>query len=90
MNRCCCHGFVRGRVQGVYFRRFTADQAHANNVTGWARNLPDGRVEFLLCGTSDDVQRLLTALGIGPPMASVTSIEEEKLPWRDLNGFSIS
>jgi acylphosphatase len=82
--------FVAGRVQGVYFRAFTKDRADSLGLTGWVRNLPDGRVEALIDGEEELVWELLRELWKGPPAARVRSLEmhreEEDEP---LFGFSI-
>ena len=75
MTECCVHGFVSGRVQGVSFRAFTQRTALAAGVTGWARNTADGRVEVLLCGEQDAVDRVIAAIHRGPPAAQVTGVE---------------
>jgi acylphosphatase len=62
---------VSGRVQGVGFRYFTQDTARREGVTGWVRNLPDGRVEALAEGDADAVTRLERALRTGPRGARV-------------------
>ena len=65
---------VSGRVQGVGFRYFTQDTARREGVTGWVRNLPDGRVEALAEGDADAVMRLERALRIGPRGARVDRV----------------
>ena len=85
----CFHGWVSGRVQGVYFRRFTADAAEAEGVEGWARNLSDGRVEFMLCGQRAAVARVLDQLRQGPPSARVDTLEYREQSWCEQDGFSI-
>lgn len=67
--------FVAGRVQGVFYRASTRMRAHALGVTGYARNLPDGRVEVLACGTLEAVDALCVWLWEGPPAAHVTAVE---------------
>lgn len=69
------HVFVSGRVQGVFFRLETADEAKRNNVAGWVRNLADGRVEAVFEGEKDDVNKLIKFCSKGPPGAKVTKIE---------------
>jgi acylphosphatase len=71
---------VAGRVQGVFYRASTRARAEALGVTGHARNLPDGRVEVLACGTPQAVQALCEWLCQGPPAADVVSVEIETLP----------
>jgi acylphosphatase len=67
--------FVAGRVQGVYYRASTQQQAKSLAVTGFARNLPDGRVEVLAVGEKNAVEQLTTWLWQGPPASHVTSVE---------------
>jgi len=70
---------VRGRVQGVWFRASTAEQAAAHSVRGHARNLPDGSVEVLAVGRAASVDALLEWLWQGPPMARVDAVDVEEL-----------
>ncbi|MFA7386897.1 MAG: acylphosphatase [Thiohalobacteraceae bacterium] len=66
---------VSGRVQGVFFRGATRSQARAYGVFGYARNLPDGRVEVHAEGAASAVDALCAWLWKGPPAAEVTSVE---------------
>jgi acylphosphatase len=61
-------------VQGVGFRFFARREAQRSGVTGWVRNLPDGRVEALGDGTPDQLSRFETALRRGPGSATVTNL----------------
>lgn len=88
MSRICVHGYVSGRVQGVWYRGSTQAEARRHNVSGWARNLPDGRVEVLLCGEESAVRAVEAWLHQGPPAAEVTGVEVETVPWQDIEGFS--
>jgi acylphosphatase len=65
---------ISGRVQGVGFRWFTKDVAMREGVTGWVRNLPDGRVEALVEGDDEAVTRVERALHSGPPGARVHTV----------------
>lgn len=65
---------VSGRVQGVYYRASAQARARELHVTGYARNLPDGRVEVLACGPSERVEEFVKWLWIGPVSASVTDV----------------
>lgn len=67
--------WVAGRVQGVFYRASTARRALELGVTGHARNLPDGRVEVLACGTSTAVQALCDWLWQGSPASHVVAVE---------------
>ncbi|MBI2188117.1 MAG: acylphosphatase [Acidobacteria bacterium] len=68
---------ISGRVQAVGFRFFTEEVARREGVTGWVRNLPDGRVEAYVEGEADAVTRVERALRQGPPSARVDSVETE-------------
>lgn len=66
---------VSGRVQGVFFRAGTQAEARRLNLTGWARNLADGRVEVVACGNRQAVAELADWLQHGPPRAEVDAVE---------------
>ena len=68
------HVFVSGRVQGVFFRSEIAYEARKHSVSGWARNLPDGRVEAVFEGESGSVEKLIEFCKRGPPGAEVTTV----------------
>lgn len=87
-EQLCLHGFVSGRVQGVWYRGSTQKQARKLGITGWARNLPDGRVEFLICGAEAAVHQLEAWLHEGPPAAEVSGVEVEQVPWQEMEGFA--
>lgn len=65
---------VSGRVQGVFFRASTLEQAVALGLSGHARNLPDGRVEVLAVGDDPALDALARWLHTGPPMARVDGV----------------
>ena len=67
--------WVSGRVQGVYYRGSAQARARELGITGYARNLVDGRVKVLACGDSIRVKTLIEWLWVGPTAASVTSVE---------------
>jgi len=69
------HVFVSGRVQGVFFRSETRDEARKHGVTGWVRNTPDGKVEAVFEGEERDVRALIEFCERGPPGAGVTSVD---------------
>jgi acylphosphatase len=66
--------FVSGRVQGVFFRDACRQIAEEHGVSGWVRNLPDGRVEAVFEGTQDDVQKLVDWTRHGPRRAAVAGV----------------
>jgi acylphosphatase len=83
----CRRFIVRGRVQGVWFRASTREQAERLGLSGHALNLPDGRVEVLACGAGDALDQLATWLWQGPPLAEVKNVSSEELPDRPMSGF---
>ncbi len=68
---------VSGRVQGVYFRESTRQRADALGLSGWVRNLDDGRVEGLACGAAKALAELQRWLHQGPPAARVDALHWE-------------
>jgi acylphosphatase len=80
---------IGGRVQGVGFRMFAAVRAAHEGVHGYVKNLPDGRVEALVEGDDESVDRIELALRRGPPGAHVESfIVEIQAPTLRATGFS--
>lgn len=69
------HVRVTGRVQGVFFRGWTQDQANELGVAGWVRNCPDGSVEAHLAGEEAAVRELIDRLQSGPPAAVVSHVD---------------
>lgn len=69
-----CHLLISGRVQGVWYRGSTRETAARLGVSGWVRNLPDGRVEAEAEGHRGLVERLIAWCHEGPPAAQVTHV----------------
>ena len=84
----CMRCLIAGRVQGVFFRANTRHQAQAMGIHGYARNLPDGRVEVLACGEPEAVSRLKEWLRYGPADARVSRVSCEIVPYREHQGFT--
>jgi acylphosphatase len=81
---------VDGRVQGVFFRGATADEAGRLGLSGWVRNLPDGRVEAEAEGDRAAVERLVAWCRRGPPAARVEGVKVEWLsPMGDAGPFEV-
>jgi acylphosphatase len=76
----CKKCLVGGRVQGVYYRGTAARRARELNLRGYARNLPDGRVEVLACGEAPAVEAFVSWLWIGSAASKVTSVEVTDAP----------
>ena len=71
---------VRGRVQGVYYRASTVEEAQALGLRGYARNCPDGSVEVVARGPRPRLDQLIDYLHRGPSLARVTAVE---IDWSD-------
>ncbi|RBP28597.1 acylphosphatase [Marinobacter pelagius] len=69
---------ISGKVQGVYYRASTEKEANRLGLSGYARNLPDGRVEVIAEGSPEELQQLHQWCQEGPPAAKVTDIEVEE------------
>ena len=83
------HCFVSGRVQGVFFRATTREQAQLFGLTGWVCNLPDGRVEVMASGDDQQLRELKEWLKHGPANARVTDLKTEEVEYQEFNSFSI-
>lgn len=83
-------GRVAGRVQGVGFRCFTQDNAQSLGLSGFVRNMPDSSVEFLIQGSAEQVEAMLSKLRKGPDYSRVESCEQNSVPFDDaMIGFEI-
>jgi acylphosphatase len=65
---------IEGRVQGVWFRAWTSEQARARGLSGWVRNRRDGSVEAVFAGDARKVDDMVAACRQGPPMARVHEV----------------
>jgi acylphosphatase len=80
---------VYGRVQGVFFRQWTINQARALGVSGWVRNAPDGTVEAHVTGGEEAVARMIAAMHHGPSQAHVEDVMVEAIEPEETSGFSV-
>jgi acylphosphatase len=80
---------ISGRVQGVFFRDTCRRLAQQHDVTGWVRNLPDGRVEAVFEGRDEDVRRLVDWARSGPRLAVVDDVAVQPEPPEGLAAFRI-
>ena len=82
-------GFASGRVQAVGFRYHVMRHAQLEQLGGYVRNLPDGRVEFLLQGEADPVARVIEKIRLGPVHARVSDLVVEDIEQPPLYEFVI-
>jgi acylphosphatase len=85
MTPARAHLFFRGRVQGVFFRAFTHEVANELGLSGWVKNLYDGRVEALFEGDRQKVEEAIQRCSEGPPGARVDDVD---VRWEDYRGES--
>lgn len=71
------HVYVSGQVQGVFFRDSAREKAEQLDLTGWVKNLPDGRVEALFEGPSERVREMVRWCEQGPSHAEVEDVDTE-------------
>ena len=82
---------IKGRVQGVFYRAYTKEEAQKYGITGWVRNLSDGNVEVVAEGKEESIKKLIEWCRKGPPYANVRKVD---VIWEEYTGefadFSIS
>jgi acylphosphatase len=83
------HVRLIGRVQGVFFRAWTRDEALSIGVSGWVRNCRDGSVEAHVEGEAGGVEELIDLMREGPPGARVENVEVETADPEGLNDFEV-
>jgi len=88
-ERVRAHVHVSGRVQGVYYRANTREQAREHGVDGWVRNLADGRVEAVFEGPPGAVDAMVEWCHEGSPAARVESVAVDREPAEGVEGFTI-
>ena len=88
-NKLARRYFVRGRVQGVGYRYFAERSARETGVTGYVRNLDDGRVEVYAVGTPEQLSALSGYLWKGPRFADVRGVEEQEAAVQQYGSFQI-
>ena len=83
------HAWVSGRVQGVFFRDSTRRRALELGLTGWVRNLTDGRVECIFSGAGGEVEAMCLWLREGPSAARVDDVQLREIPPESWQGFEV-
>ena len=86
-NQVCMRCYISGKVQGVWYRASAQREAMKLDITGWARNLDDGRVEVFACGTVDKLKLFYAWLKEGPQLAVVDECTYEEVIWQEYQGF---
>jgi acylphosphatase len=87
-NKICKRFQISGKVQGVWYRATTQKVACELGLTGYAKNLSDGKVEVIACGDLEQIEQLSHWLWQGPPNADVSNVTEETLEnFEESEGF---
>lgn len=81
--------YIKGIVQGIFFRAFLKENAEKLDVRGFTRNLEDGRVEVFLEGDSDKVNQMIELCRKGPKFSQIQNVEIKDEKFQDLKGFKV-
>lgn len=88
-NKLTMRYVMSGKVQGVSFRAYTQEQAENLGLTGYARNLTDGRVEVIASGEKEKLKLLHEWLKHGPKSAKVDGLTNEEISWQEHSRFVV-
>lgn len=89
MSKQSLHSYVSGIVQGVFFRDSTCKKAKELGLTGWVKNLSDGRVEVMASGDKAKLDELEKWLHQGPPAAKVDAVSSEFVDFEVFDVFKV-
>lgn len=89
MSDVRAHVFISGQVQGVYYRASTKETAESFGISGWVKNLSDGRVEAVFEGEEEHVAQIIEWCHSGSERASVEDVDVTYSDSEDLDGFEI-
>ena len=81
--------YIKGIVQGVFFRAFARENAEKNNVKGFIRNLKDGRLEIFVEGNPDNVKKMIEDCKIGPKHSKIEGFEIKKDKFQGFKEFKV-
>ncbi|EDX86643.1 acylphosphatase [Synechococcus sp. PCC 7335] len=85
----CFRVLISGKVQGVGYRYSTKEKAQFLGIVGWVRNLPNGKVEALIVGNHRQIESMMAWFHIGPPAASVSTVEVKEENPQKFESFNI-
>ena len=81
--------YIRGTVQGIFFRQFVKENAERYNLKGFVRNLEDGRVEVFAEGEKENIEKLIELCKKGPKHSQIRNVEEKEEKLQDFKEFKI-
>ena len=82
-KRTRIHLFIKGRVQGVFFRESTRIKARQLEINGWVKNLNDGRIEAVFEGENEKIKKIIKWARHGPIISRVDDVEIKEEEYRD-------
>ena len=80
---------ITGKVQGVFFRRYTCEAADAVGITGFVKNLPDQSVYILATGTNEQLEEFMNWCWQGSPRSEVEKVEVKEMGLQEFNSFTV-
>ncbi|RTZ16911.1 acylphosphatase [Vibrio aquaticus] len=89
MVQSCEKFLIEGLVQGVGFRYSTSYEGLKIGLAGYAKNLANGDVEVIACGTQEQIERLAVWLQNGPRTARVDKVSREPVSYKPFKGFKV-
>jgi len=81
--------YIKGTVQGIFFRQFIKENAERHNVKGFVRNLEDGRVEVFAEGDIENVEKVIELCKIGPKHSRIENVEVKEEKFQDFKEFKL-
>ena len=86
-DKICIRAVISGKVQGVFFRDGTIQKSQELGLTGWIKNLDNGDVELIACGSRDPIMILTEWLWEGPDAAEISNVRWEEVEWEEHGEF---
>ena len=81
--------YIKGIVQGIFFRQFIKDNAERNNIRGFVRNLEDGRVEVFIEGDNENVEKMVDLCQKGPKHSRIEKVDIHEEKFQDFKEFKV-
>ncbi|MEK6913825.1 MAG: acylphosphatase [Nanoarchaeota archaeon] len=81
--------YIKGIVQGIFFRQFIKDNAERNNIRGFVRNLEDGRVEVFIEGDNENVEKMVDLCQKGPKHSRIEKVDIQEEKFQDFKEFKV-
>ena len=89
MNEKCCQIIIKGKVQGVFFRKFTKSAANSFGIKGFVKNQTDGSVYIEASGENEKMEQFIQWCHKGPDNARVENVSVNEIPIKEFSSFEI-